>query len=281
MIELQGVVDYQEGDVKGGVVVEPKLDGWRCIIKWLGGVPVLRTRNGEEITLPHLQREAALLMPPSYFLDGELTHPCGFGAIKSAIARRDEDLQYHAFDIVSTAVLIGEFDPCEYQERRRLLESTFDSMARTYGTENMHIVTSVYSTEADIYTNHKLFIEEGYEGTVIKLMHSYYRTGKAGNWMRIKDVDTADCVIEGMTESDLEPGTLKNIIVRNGDGIVTRVGTGFDSRTRRKMFARRGQLIGQVGEVAYRGLYPSGKMKHASFVRLRPDKTAHGQGVFA
>jgi len=95
MRELQGVVDYQPGDIDSTVAIEPKLDGGRGHARWVDGIPVLYTRNGIEIPLPHIQRELALLMPQGYFFHGELTHHAGFEAIKSAIAQRSEDIHFH------------------------------------------------------------------------------------------------------------------------------------------------------------------------------------------
>lgn len=278
IIEPQGVVDYNPTDVDGEVLVEPKLDGWRCLISWTDGVPVLYTRNGEDIPLPHIQREAAMILPRGMFLDGELTHHGGFEAVKGAIARKDEDLHFHAFDLVRESFFETGVDERSYIRRRCDLVEIFgqDEM-------NVHHVPIMYADPDDIEVCHLKYMEQGYEGSVVKRKHSPYAEGKTGDWMRIKEVSTIDCVIDGVVESELQPGVVKSLIVRDGDGIVTRVGTGFRGPVKWDLWKRRLQITGQMVEVTHRGTYRSGKLRHAAFVRMRPDKTADQvtQGVLA
>lgn len=276
IIEPQGVVDYNPADVKGEVLVEPKMDGWRCLISWTDGVPELFTRNGEEIKLPHLQREAAMILPRGMFMDGELTHPEGFEAIKGAIALKDEDLEFHAFDLVRESFFETGVDKRSYIRRRCDLVEIFGS-AET----NIHHVGIMFADPCDVEVCHLKYLELGFEGSVVKLKHSLYREGKTGDWMRIKPVDTADCVVIGVMRSETDPTRARSIIVRNGDGIVTNVHAGLTEDFLRNAMEHPGRLVDQVMEIAYRGTYLSGKMRHASFVRMRPDKTMSAQGVLA
>ena len=279
-IEPQGVVDYCPGDISGPVVVEPKLDGWRCLISWTNGVPVLYTRNGEEIPLPHIQREAALLMPPGFFLDGELFHPCGFSGIKSAIAHQDEALHYHVFDMVDEAFFEEGFDPRPYQERRWELDKCF-RFANIQEDNHVHIIWSVKCMQDQIENVHAIRLELGFEGSVIKRLDSSYASGPTGDWMRIKPVQTADCVIIGVEQSETDPTRASSFIVCEPLGVTSKVHAGLTEDALRKALENPSSVINRVMEVAHRGRYKSGRMRNASFVRMRPDKTAapQAQGV--
>ena len=149
MRELQGVVDYNPGDIDGMIAIEPKLDGWACIARWVDGVPVLYTRNGIELPLPHIQREVALLMPEGFFFHGELTHHAGFEAVKSAIAQRSEDIHFHVFDMIDEAFFEEGFDPTPYQERRWGLSMKF-RYANTQSDNQVHLVPSKRCCESEV-----------------------------------------------------------------------------------------------------------------------------------
>lgn len=278
MREPQGVVDYKEGDVNNTVAIEPKLDGWSGIARWHDGVPVLYSRNGTELPLPHIQRELALLMPKGFFFHGELTHHEGFEAMKSAIAQQSEDIQYHVFDMVFDEFFDDGIDMRMYSARREALEDLFaiPEDVPTLGEmrDNVHLVPMSGASPSTIETFHLSLLELGYEGSVVKRMDSPYESGPTGAWMRIKPVTTVDCVIIGVERSKTDLSRASSVIVCDADGITTNVHAGLSMDFLREAIEHPARLMDQVMEVEHHGTYRSGKMRNASCVRMRPDKTA-------
>lgn len=278
--EPQGVIDYKEGMIDdANVVVEKKEDGWSCIARWCDGVRKLFTRNGLELSIPHIQREVALLLPQGSFFHGEIVHHGGCEAMKSAIAQKSEDIHYHVFDMVDEVFFQTGVDARPYMERSYTL---VEVMGEEAPDSHIHVIESRVYRSVDIMEAHARHIELGYEGSVVKLLDSPYESGKTGAWMRIKPVFTVDCVIMGVEQSQTDPSMASSLIVRDGEGIVSKVHSGMSKDFLRDALKNPARLVGQVMEAEHRGLYDSGKMRHASFVRLRPDKTAKQvQGVLA
>lgn len=287
MRELQGVVDYKESMIEGAVAIEPKLDGWRVHARHVDGVPKLFSRNGIELPLPHIQRELALLIPQGYFFDGELTHTAGFEAIKGAIARQDEDLHFHVFDMVFEEFFHDGIDMREYRARREALEDVFEApegvLTLGYMRVSVHLVMMAKARDEGIEILHQSLLEQGYEGSVIKDPLAPYESGPTGAWMRIKPVSTVDCVIIGVERSETDPALASAIKVCDPEGVVSNVHSGISRDLLREMVNHPGRYVDLVVEISHRGKYASGKMRNASFVRLRPDKTAApaAQGVLA
>lgn len=280
MNELQGVVDYHPGDVTGTVAIEPKLDGWSGHACWVDGVPVLYTRNGMEIPLPHIQREVAMLMPQGFFFHGELTHHAGFEAIKSAIARQSEDIHFHIFDMVDEAFFEQGFDPTIYIQRRTQLERLMLARLAFWAPQNhVHLVCRECCNDID--DQHARHLELGYEGSVLKHLDSPYRSGPTGDWMRIKPVSTTDCTIIGVEQSKTDPSRASSFVVCEPSGVTSKVHAGLTEDILREALEHPARFVDQVMETNHRGRYDSGKMRHASFVRMRPDKSATpaAQGV--
>lgn len=280
-MELQGVVDYKECNVGGTVAIEPKMDGWRMHARHVDGVPKLFTRNGHEITLPHIQRELALLMQKGYFFDGELTHPEGRDAIKGAIAHQDEDLNYHVFDMVLDTFFETGLDERPYLTRNIELQKIFNPHDSTRYGEKVWLVPANCIPCAEIDFQYNAFLLFGHEGAVVKNPDSPYTSGPTGDWMRLKPVFTVDCVIMAVERSETDPALASSLIVRDPAGVVSKVHSGMTKQFLRDAIEHPARLVDTVMEASHRGKYTSGKMRHASFVRLRPDKTmtSIGQGV--
>ena len=138
----------------------------------------------------------------------------------------------------------------------------------------------------------------GLEGIMAKEPNSLYSPGKrSGQWFKIKTRQTADCVIIGYTKGkgDRESsfGAL-HIAQMNGKNLkyVGKVGTGFDSRTLKSVFAevkkvKEGKRPVKekplddsqsvwlepklLCEVQYASLTKDGSLREPVFVKLRPD----------
>jgi bifunctional non-homologous end joining protein LigD len=136
--------------------------------------------------------------------------------------------------------------------------------------------------------------EHGLEGVIAKHRHRPYRSGKGGEWLKIKCVQSAAFVIVGYEKSAAGFGGIGRLLLaaQKGDGLVYvgGVGTGFSSRPaaalRRQMdelvipkpavaAGRRKDVVwitpALVAEVEYRAWTADGKLRHASFKGLREE----------
>ena len=275
ILELNNVVDYQEGTLCGSVALEPKEDGWRIRVRRHDGVPKIFSKSGQEIPLPNLQRELAFVLPLTYWFDAELMHPEGFEVIKGAIALKDDDLGVRVFDMVRDDMRENGPDETRYYERRAALEALpyFKELPHSY--TRVHLMPSVTVKRSQIDRAHAANIELGYEGSVLKRLDSIYGED---NWMRIKPIQTTDCTVIGVEQSKIDPDRASALIVCEPSGVTSKVHAGLTEDALRKALRKPSSVINAVMEVAHRGRYKSGRMRNSSFVRYRPDKSAH-QGM--
>jgi len=153
----------------------------------------------------------------------------------------------------------------------------------------------------------------GLEGIVAKKSTSRYRGGRSGDWLKIKAERTGDFVIVGYTKpkgSRSHLGALQLADWVNGTLVYAgRVGTGFDDELLNELHELLDPIVRQdplcagpvsapgkeplpseqipetttttwvdavhVCEVRYREFTPDGLLRHAAFLRLRNDKSAH------
>lgn len=259
MIQLQGVNDFREDLLVLPCAVEPKLDGWRMSASREKGRYVLRARSGMVLDIPRIavRLEGYSNLPEGCFLDGELTHPDGFQAIKGAIAMQDERLVFNVFD------LVRDPEPRDYEGRKALL-CTLDN---DYVNVNW-IGYIECKTVEQVMCEYELVLTKGFEGIVIKRMDSLY--GYKDNWLRLKPTETQDCEIVGYELDHI--GNLKSLIVLDQEGHTCKVGGSISAHNRR-MFARLGDgALGMIVEVKHRGRFASGTMRHATYSRLRDDR---------
>lgn len=292
-----------------GWAYEPKWDGIRAITRLdgRGGIDS-RSRNGQDLTpmFPELAalHESCAGRPTT--LDGELValDESGiprFGQLQqrlnllnaATIGRRAEHVpaSYIVFDVLHLAgdALLGE----SYDDRRARLE--------LLGLDGNGIVTSQAYRDvsgADVF---QAASSNGLEGVVAKRRGSVYRPGaRSGDWIKIKALRTQEVVVGGWLPGQ---GRLARTFgalllgVPDGEGLAYagKVGTGFDERSRDRLFALlqklatdespfRGPIDSKdrasahyvepeiVGEVQYGEWTGDGRLRHPSWRGVRPDK---------
>lgn len=187
----------------GGMLYEPKWDGFRCIVFRDGDEVVLGSRNGRPLTRYFPELVTALLdeLPDRIVLDGEVVLPRGdrldFDALQQRIHPAESRVQllaeqtpvsYVAFDLLALgddALLDRPFG-----ERRRLLDSALgDVSAPIYLTA----VTSDTRLATDWLAR---FEGAGLDGIVAKPMDVAYLPNKRAMF-KVKHERTADVVVAG------------------------------------------------------------------------------------
>lgn len=245
-----------------GVYVQPKLNGERGRAILDGSVVFLSSEARPQEHVDHLYDELHWLAKklPSIELDGEVyTHGKDNFDINSLKGRTTAE--YHIFDIVSTQT---------FEERNKLLQrlASFDLPS------HIKIVPFIYceGTTDKIFEIISNYVEDGYEGVVIRHPQGLYERKRSTRLMKYKphQVDTYEIV--GSEEEHDIYGSPKNrlgaLVLSSDEGTIFRVGTGFKSDQRQDLWNKRETLVGRWCMIKYQALSPKRIPYHSVFIEI-------------
>ena len=272
--------------------VQPKLDGLR----------VIAVRNGEDVELwsrghqRYTQRFPAIVdalraLPVDNFtLDGEVA---AFDGERSSFALLQAPRTvalpvYAVFDVLH---LLGR-DTRELAaaDRYHLVEQVVEP------GDALRVVEVLAGEPSKLLAS---ACREGWEGLVAKRSGAPYRTGRSGDWLKLKCSASQELVIGGYTDPRGTRGHLGALLVGYHDEhgalrYAGKVGSGFSEATLEELavrFASRGRADPPfvdaprmkaahwvepdlVAEVVFTEWTPDGKLRHPRFAGLRTDKPA-------
>ena len=254
---------------------QPKLDGIRCYITKYGAF----SRNHKEfLSIDHIQEELAEIfieMGDNIVLDGELYNhdfKDNFNEITSMVRREpktqeDKDrakdnLQFHCYDVYMSFA-----EDLDFIDRSEWISENLS------GYEYTHVVPT-HRVEADqesVLMTHAMYLEEGYEGTIVRLNEPYDQK-RSNNLMKVKDFVDHEAEIIGFVEGK---GKLENalgkFIAQDEDGIVFGMPPGKESHEERTMmWANREEYLGKLATFEHFGKTPGGKSyRHPMFKSIR------------
>lgn len=201
---------YFSNQDKNNFVVQPKLDGIRCVAVKEDGSVVLFTRNGKTIHgMEHITNVLDFIMNNGEIFDGELyQHGSSFSEIysniKSPFQSVRQEIQYHIFD----APKISHLDESSKWIERYYCVS--DRYRRMIGHNNQVLLVEfrnlIFESNTDSINTtlkkvHEYFVDLGYEGCIIRNKFSPYEKGKRSNTiLKYKAFDDAEFQI-----IDVEP----------------------------------------------------------------------------
>lgn len=282
---------------------EVKWDGYRLALHYDGKRARIITRGGHDWThrFPSLADALKSLDLPSVILDGEAVvlddkGRSDFGALQRALGGRGGkkvaggDVIFYAFDLL---YFDGhDLTSMTLHERRYMLD---DLLAERSGAIRL-------SEEIDVHGDAFLdaACEMGLEGIIAKHRDRPYRSGRKGDWLKIKCVMSETFAVVGYEPSMKVRGAIANLrlAARKGGELVYvgSVGTGF-TYAQTVAFKKRldamkvttppvalkgkGLVFARpelLAEVEFRAWTDDGKLRHASFKGLR--ESADSTDVF-
>ncbi|TBE49227.1 ATP-dependent DNA ligase [Rhizobium ruizarguesonis] len=283
----------------------PKGPRWAFEVKWDGyrlavhiepsGVRIL-TRGGHDWTdrFPAILAEARRLPVGTAILDGEAVVFDEHG--RSDFGRLQQSLGGRGGRRMSREAVLMVFDllyfdgrdirGTELISRRHLLEG----LVPAGGEEAIRLSEEI---EADGDTLLRIACEHGLEGIIAKDRNSTYRSGRGGEWLKIKCIQSEGFAIVGYQFSSAAFGNIGALLLAAKKGgelvYVGSVGTGFKADEAMKLRATMDQIrmtkpavtySGRrkglvwikpklIAEIEYRAWTHDGKLRHASYKGLR------------
>jgi len=287
---------------------EPKWDGLRAILFLQEGRVEFQNRNLRDATrsYPELQRISDRIRAKTAIIDGEVV-----------VLRQDGIPDFgrlqarFGVDDPKRVDVLGKTTPVTYVGFDLLHLDGQDIIARPLVERKKRLKSIVKEGPYLLYGDHieaegtRFFKEatsRGFEGVIGKESHSQYVPGlRTDYWIKIKQVNTTDCVIVGFSEGEgARAATFGSLILAAYDEAgklqhIGNVGGGFSNNTlvdlRRKLSRiekKTATVEGPVDsptpvtwvkprlvvEVAYMALTNDRRLRFPRFERLRSDKVA-------
>lgn len=180
---------------KWPVAVQPKFDGCRCLAVCNDDATIsLLSREGLEWSLPHLQAYLRGVMSPGQILDGELyLHGRSLQQIislaKNAEKEERNGLQYRVYDMPRT----GMTDEEELQEARFAGLLRFFQNLGSCANFVIAVETDLAYYEEAIVAAHDRFVEQGYEGAIVRNFDGAYGFGgRSHDLLKVVRVERAE-----------------------------------------------------------------------------------------
>jgi ATP-dependent DNA ligase len=263
------------------VRVEPKLDGLRCIAIKKDGVVTMFTRSGSPIeTLPTIKSALESAPWDNFVLDGEAMgrdwNESASVVMSHKTAKDDSGMVYNVFDAMA-------FDDWKDQENDSDLPSRMElvkELVEQVGSDHVvHVGGITAKDQGQLLAFYGKAIEGGYEGIMVKKLSSPYIFKRSDSVLKLKPVATYEGVIVGHYEGNRgskREGLWGGFLVVMPNGVVTKVGGGYNDKIRAEISIDPDGWIGKIIEVegqpdplTHNGLTSDGKIRFPVFIRER------------
>lgn len=246
----------QKDKVKFPIYSQPKLDGIRCIVKKDG----MYSRNGKRIiSAPHIFEELKSLFDtnPSLIFDGELyadKFANDFNAICSLVKKTKptindlkesaEKIEYHIYDLPNVSGI--------FSSRIKFLNLL--CLPKCCKTVTTHLVEK----SEDVDLMFEKYVEEGYEGQMLRLDKTY-ENKRSKALLKHKSFVDEEYIILGVEEGmGNKRGMVGSFIFESKSGKRFNSSPKFNWIECHKMWDERQSLIGKSATVKYFNLTPDG-----------------------
>lgn len=273
----------------GGLLYEPKWDGFRGIISWDGETVEIGSRGAKPLTryFPELVDAVPQLLPGPCVLDGEIVVATGQGGAQrldwEALSQRihpaasrvaklaaETPAMFIAFDLLAQGDESLLATP--FHERRARLEALMADVAHP-----LHITRTTRDREAAVRWLAE-FEGAGLDGVVAKPLEQPYAPGKR-TLIKIKHARTADVVALGYRVHKSGSGVGSLLVgLYDSDGTLRQVGgvAAWSDVRRQELVQELAPLVERDDEgAAVTGAGERSRFsgsKDVSFVRLRPER---------
>lgn len=263
--------DKNKDKIEYPVFSQPKLDGVRCIVTKDG----MFSRNGKPIiSAPHILESLKGLFEqnPILVLDGELYNhkfKNDFNKIISLVRKTKptqedldeskEKIQYHVYDCYAD------------NYRFRIFGERLNELVKLFaGNEYVKLLnTSRVHTEEDLDTLYGEYIEQGYEGQIVRL-NTPYENKRTKSLLKRKDFVDEEFTILDIEEGEgNRSGGAGKIVFKTKDGKEFRAGIRGSFDFFKALLKNKKKLIGVEATVCFFDYTPDGIPRFPVVVAIR------------
>ena len=269
---LEHKFDEARIDFKDFTYMQPKLDGVRCLFTKDGafsraGKQFMNVRHIEESLKDYFEQNPAMV------LDGELyNHELkrDFEKIISLVRKQkptendrleaDKLVQFHVYDYFDGVI----YDSYKTRMHQLGVSNVYDKQIKyvqAYKVNNYD--------ESRIY--HKDFLNQGYEGSIIRL-DGLYKHGRSYDLMKFKDFSDTEATIIGYEAGKgKRTGTIGKFLMVDDEGneFGCPPGKGYSYKDLSKMLLNINDYIGQRATFTYFQRTKAGSYRHPLFKCIR------------
>lgn len=251
------------------VMVQPKLDGQRCVAIKQNGTVTLWTRTRKPIlSCPHIieQLEETLKGMDNFFLDGELYlhEKDNFEKIMSAVRKQksspeSRNIQFHVYDCEFLGTKTQKFE-----DRIRLLLKL-----KIKSKHVMVVKTFSCPTLQSVQDMQKLFIEQGYEGLMLRQASGVYECKRSTSLLKMKTFDDAEFEIV-----DFVAGEDQSVVAvcKLDDNKTFGATMSGDKKNNQKYLQDKKSYVGKKLTVKFQGLSGYGVPRFPVGLRIRGEE---------
>jgi len=249
------------------VYSQPKLDGIRCIVKKDG----MWSRNGKRIiSVPHIYEALKHVFEsnPNLILDGELytdKFANDFNAICSLVKKTKptsqdlkesaEKIEYHIYDVPS--VNVGFM--ARYGYLTLLFLPKCCKVVETLPCEN----------EAKVYELYERYVNEGYEGQMVRISDSMYENKRSKSLLKHKSFIDEEYTILDIEEGEgNKTGMVGSFVFESKSGKRFNSSPKFNWEECTEMWKHKDELIGKSATVKYFNLTPDGVPRFPYVIKI-------------
>lgn len=252
------------------VYVQRKYDGVRCLAyrdSRTGSIELMSRQGIKFQLMTHLEDELMGIFEryPDVILDGELySNELEFSDISGAVRLRRErgteseasrlrKIEYHVYDVI----ILNEIRK-PYRERLEWLLFHFTEMPHVKLVESL-----IANNAVDIKTYHDSFVQNGYEGLIIRLPDGPYEIQKRSRYLlKYKEFQDEEFRIIGFKEgAGDDVGTVIWEVITKG-GVHVWVKPMGSREYRRTLFQNAADYVGKDLTVVFFGYTADGSLRH-------------------
>jgi DNA ligase 1 len=254
-----------ESKITGKKLVEPKLDGVRCltVIDYENQTVTQYTRNGKVLeNFTHITDYLSQYINEfgrSMILDGEVVSRT-FQDLMKQVHRKDNvqagDARLVLFDCLPLVEFKQGISVMGLRRRREFLKNWQNIFADSGFIEIVNqreFDLDVLTDEIEFKDYNQEMVEAGYEGIMIKDPNSKYECKRSTAWLKQKPFIEVSLTVTGYEEGTGRNQSRLGALICEGedDGktICVNCGSGFSDDDRTEIWTGRDSLVGQVVEV--------------------------------
>jgi len=254
------------------VYVQPKLDGVRCLARWVGNKVVLMSRGGKEYILPHISKELERYLHKNEVFDGEIyIHNSSFQEITRLVKKyrenETEKLMFWIYDLFLIKELSMPF------EQRFLGLGSLDEIL-TESTDSICVLsTKSVSNEKEVYDFQKEMVKSNFEGAIVRTRENVYSLGhRSLSLLKVKSFKDDEYEIIGFSQAT---GSQEGTVVwrcKTKDNKEFNVKPKGTIETNKKFFLNGKKYIGSMLKVKYFELTNDGLPRFPVGLGIRMEK---------